>query len=226
MPCPRRGAGLALAIADKLDTLVGIFAIGQKPTGTQGSVRAAPLRARRAAHPDRDRHRARPARADPHRARLDRRGPRQARRQGARPDNLADDIYDYMMERLRAWYLEGGGGVTTEMFDAVLDTRPASPLDFDDRLRALAAFLALPDAASLTAANKRIANILQEGGRAAEPARRSRAPHRSERAPARDRDSSRSGSDVERLVTARRYAEALDAARSLARPASTHSSIT
>jgi glycyl-tRNA synthetase beta chain len=54
------------------------------------------------------------------------------------------------------------------MFDAVLATRPASPLDFDSRLRALAGFLRLPDALSLAAANKRIANILRK---ATEPVR-------------------------------------------------------
>lgn len=50
------------------------------------------------------------------------------------------------------------------MFDAVLDRRPRSPLDFDARLRALGAFLQLPDAAALTGANKRIANILRKAG--------------------------------------------------------------
>ena len=48
------------------------------------------------------------------------------------------------------------------MFDAVLATRPASALDFDARLRALVQFLQLPDAASLAAANKRIANLLKK----------------------------------------------------------------
>ena len=69
-----------------------------------------------------------------------------------------------MFDRLRAYYLEGnpGFGVTAEMFDAVLATRPASPLDFDARLRALGEFLRLPDAASLASANKRIANILRK----------------------------------------------------------------
>jgi len=50
------------------------------------------------------------------------------------------------------------------MFDAVLATKPVSPLDFDSRLRALVAFLSLPEAASLTSANKRIANILRKAG--------------------------------------------------------------
>ncbi|MBM2854896.1 MAG: glycyl-tRNA synthetase beta chain [Steroidobacteraceae bacterium] len=79
-------------------------------------------------------------------------------------DSVVDEVYGFMMERLRAWYLEGTAGITTEMFDAVLDLRPVSPLDFDDRLRALVAFLALPEAASLTAANKRIGNILRKSG--------------------------------------------------------------
>jgi glycyl-tRNA synthetase beta chain len=48
------------------------------------------------------------------------------------------------------------------MFDAVLATQPRSPLDFDARLRALSAFLEMPEATSLTAANKRIANILRK----------------------------------------------------------------
>jgi glycyl-tRNA synthetase beta chain len=53
------------------------------------------------------------------------------------------------------------------MFDAVLATRPASPLDFDTRLHALSIFLTLPEAASLTAANKRVANILRKAGESA-----------------------------------------------------------
>ena len=52
--------------------------------------------------------------------------------------------------------------MTTEAFDAVLATRPRSPLDVDARLRALLGFLQLPEAASLTAANKRIANLLKK----------------------------------------------------------------
>ncbi len=77
------------------------------------------------------------------------------------------------MERLRAYYLEratvgtaglatGGATITTEMFDAALATKPSSPVDFDARLKALSAFLELPESASLTAANKRIANILRK----------------------------------------------------------------
>src|SRR6202030_2572306 len=88
----------------------------------------------------------------------------------ATADAVAAEVYDFLMERLRAYYLEGAGAaalpgraaVTTEMFDAVLAARPASPLDFDARLKALSTFLELPESASLTAANKRIANILRK----------------------------------------------------------------
>jgi glycyl-tRNA synthetase beta chain len=81
-------------------------------------------------------------------------------------------VYDFIMERLRAYYLErptnAAAGTalvfTTEMFDAVLATKPGSPLDFDARLKALRAFLDLPEATSLAAANKRIANILRKAG--------------------------------------------------------------
>jgi glycyl-tRNA synthetase beta chain len=83
--------------------------------------------------------------------------------------SVSAEIYEYMMERLRAYYLErpaipGAGAMTTEMFDAVLAARPPSPVDFDARLKALATFLELPEAGSLTAANKRIANILRKSG--------------------------------------------------------------
>ena len=170
-PLPATGPGLALAVADKLDTLVGIFAIGQKPTGAKdpfGLRRSAlgvlrilietgvGLDLRELIRTALDFVGADLARAS-------------ARQCVVPAHRRCDDIYDYMMERLRAWYVEGRAGITTEMFDAVLDTRPASPLDFDDRLRALAAFLNLPEAASLTAANKRISNILRKAGEQPNP---------------------------------------------------------
>jgi len=80
------------------------------------------------------------------------------------------------MERLRAYYLErttAAGGApmfTTEMFDAVLANKPGSPLDFDARLKALRAFLDLPESTSLAAANKRITNILRKSGESSDGA--------------------------------------------------------
>ena len=191
---PATGVGLALAIGDKLDTLAGIFAIGEKPSGTKdpfGLRRAAlgvqriliekrldlDLRAfleRAVAGVRTDIERLRNAGAASAGAAS------AAAATAAAPGSfsaeaLVAEIYDFLMERLRAYYLEGAGAapvagraaVTTEMFDAVLATRPASSLDFDARLKALSTFLGLPEAGSLTAANKRIGNILRKAN--AEP---------------------------------------------------------
>ena len=210
---PATGAGLALAVADKLDTLVGIFAIGQKPTGTKDpyGLRRSALGVLRILIETGIALDLR----ELIRSALDSVAADLARLGGKPPaDGLADEIYDYMMERLRAWYLEAGGSITTEMFDAVLDTRPASPLDFDNRLRALAGFLQLPDAAGLTAANKRIANILRKAGEQPSPRVDPGLltdPH--ERQLATEVEALRV--DVERLVTARRYADALTRLASL-----------
>ncbi len=171
---PLTATGTLLAVADKLDTLAGIFAIGEKPTGTKDpfGLRRAAIGLTRILLEKRlevdlaglARQAVRLAQADIERIAVS----------SARPapaiviDAVAADLHDYMLERLRAHYLEGSSGaapaVTTEMFDAVLATRPVSPLDFDARLKALSGFLGVPEAASLTAANKRVANILRKAG--------------------------------------------------------------
>ncbi len=179
---PQSRPGIAVAIADKLDTLAGIFALGERPTGNKDpfGLRRAALGIQRiliekqleldlkrlidlavaGVRADIDRLRAQAA-------------PQAAPKAHVGADVVAGWIYDFLMERLRAYYLErasaapGRVAVTTEMFDAVLAARPASPLDFDARLKALSAFLDLPEAGSLTAANKRIANILKKAPAAA-----------------------------------------------------------
>jgi glycyl-tRNA synthetase beta chain len=188
---PDTRTGIALAIADKLDTLAGIFAIGEKPTGTKDpfGLRRAALgiqriliektleldlkscidRALAAVHADIDRVRSQGTAAAPASATPGGPAPVHPIR-AAISASTAADIYDFLMERLRAYYLERTGAppppghatVTTEMFDAVLATRPASPLDFDARLKALSVFMELPESVALTAANKRIANILRK----------------------------------------------------------------
>jgi glycyl-tRNA synthetase beta chain len=160
---PRTASGIAVSIADKLDTLAGIFAIGQKPSGTRDpfGLRRAAIGVLRILIEGR--------------LELDLRGliERAVALQPVTAPGAIDEIYDYMLERLRAYFLEGAGAaaasaaISTEMFDAVLATKPRSPLDFAQRLQALAAFLELPEAASLTAANKRIANILRKAQGAA-----------------------------------------------------------
>jgi glycyl-tRNA synthetase beta chain len=177
---PSTRTGLALAIADKLDTLAGIFAIGEKPSGTKDpfGLRRAALGVQRILIEKRldldlKEYLARAVsgvRADIERIRSQPGAASAAGASAPGADSIANDIYDFLMERLRAYYLEGGAdaaspgraAVTTEMFDAVLAGRPASPLDFDARLLALSTFLELPEAGSLTAANKRIANILRK----------------------------------------------------------------
>jgi glycyl-tRNA synthetase beta chain len=178
---PQTPAGLAVAIADKLDTLAGIFAIGEKPTGTKD-----PFGLRRAAigllriliekRLNLDLRKligvaSQNVRADVERIRNDRTAGAGAATGGAAAPTRApadEQVYDFVMERLRAYYLErptsGAPTFTTEMFDAVLATKPGSPLDFDARLAALRAFLDMPEASSLAAANKRIANILRKAG--------------------------------------------------------------
>jgi len=151
---PETRAGIALSMADKLDTITGIFAIGQKPTGTRD-----PFGLRRAA-------------LGILRTTLERsldvdvldlvRYALEVQPVSSGPD-VAGEVWTYLMERLRSACLEDTTrGVTTEMFDAVIAGQPGSPADIERRLDALRDFLALPEAQSLASANKRIANILRK----------------------------------------------------------------
>jgi len=149
---PATKTGQALALADKIDTLVGIFAIEQRPTGAKdpfGLRRAALgiLRILLESHLDLD---------------LCQLLEESAAVQPVRRAAVADEVYDFIAERLRGLLLERTDGTSAEMIDAVLANRPPSPLDAEARLQALKEFLLLPDAAVLTALNKRIANILRK----------------------------------------------------------------
>lgn len=153
---PQTRTGIALALADKLDTLAGIFAIGQKPSGTRD-----PFGLRRAA-------------LGVLRTILERQLDVDLRQLvesavAAQPvekkPEVVEEVWTYIVERLRSSYLESDDGtrtVTTEMFDAVVASRTQSVLDMDLRLRALERFLKMSEAESLAAANKRIVNILRK----------------------------------------------------------------
>jgi glycyl-tRNA synthetase beta chain len=148
---PSTKIGQALSLADKIDTLVGIFAIEQRPTGTKdpfGLRRAALgiLRILLEGRLDLDL-------LDVLNA--------AAAAQPVQRAGVADEVYDFIAERLRGLLLEQAG-TTTEMLDAVLANRPRSPLDAVIRLAALKEFLLLPDAVVLAGINKRIANILKK----------------------------------------------------------------
>jgi glycyl-tRNA synthetase beta chain len=75
---------------------------------------------------------------------------------------VATEVNEFFIDRLRGLLLERADGTTAEMVDAVLAAGPRSPLDVQTRLEALKGFLLLPDAAVLTAINKRIVNILRK----------------------------------------------------------------
>jgi len=157
---PMTTTGIVLALADKIDTIAGVFAIDQKPTGAKD-----PFGVRRAAIGILRIVIERTLLID-----LNALIEYALKLQPVAANEMtAREIYDYIMERLRAYYLEDSKELafTAEMFDAVLANRPAAPLDFDRRLYALKDFLLLPDAQSLAAANKRIGNMLRKSGEAA-----------------------------------------------------------
>jgi glycyl-tRNA synthetase beta chain len=149
---PQTEVGAALAIADRLDTLVGIFGIGQPPTGSKD-----PFALRRAA-------------LGVLRIIVERELPLDlqplleaaaaAHRNLPRGASVVADVRDYMLERFRAWYADAG--LRVECVMAVQARGVTAPLDVDRRVRAVSAFSALPEAATLAAANKRVANILQK----------------------------------------------------------------
>lgn len=149
---PQTGVGQCLAIADRLDTLVGIFAIGQRPTGMKdpfGLRRAAlgvlRIIIERGLELDLEYLLHKAARDFP---------------QILRAPEVVPEVFDYVMERLRAYYLDRG--VAADVFEAVLATRPLHPRDFDRRINAVVRFRSLPEAASLSLTNKRIRNILRQ----------------------------------------------------------------
>ncbi len=158
-----------LAIAERLDTLAGIFAVGMKPSGNKD-----PFALRRAAlglgrtliegNLDLDLEAllreaiellppiAPPKRKDS----APEKSPAEAKR------ILTQELLDFVFERLRGYYTEKNIG--SDQFDAVRAVEPETLTDFDARIRAVADFASLPDATALAAANKRIGNILRQAG--------------------------------------------------------------
>ena len=154
---PASLGGQVLAVADKLDTLAGVFLLGKKPTGNRD-----PFGLRRAALGvvriliekglDIDFSAAVIAAATQQPVSSD---DRKANR---------ELMYEFIIDRLRGYFLDGAEGISADMFDAVRVRRPSSLVDFHDRLSAVADFMTLEPAISLAAANKRTANILRKSG--------------------------------------------------------------
>lgn len=147
---PQSLVACSLAIADKMDTLAGIFGIGQHPKGDKD-----PFALRRAA-------------LGVLRIIVEKNLPldlqtlteEAVRLYGSKLTNakVVDDVVEFMLGRFRAWYQEEGHAVDT--IQAVLARRPTKPADFDARVKAVSHFRTLDEAAALAAANKRVSNIL------------------------------------------------------------------
>ncbi len=158
---PTTSDGRMLAVADRIDSLAGIFSIGKKPSGTRD-----PFGLRRAAlaviriiiecglDVDLKALITEAVSAQPP-------GKTEAR-------ELCDELYAFITDRLRRYLLDRDTRLATETFDAVLLRQPSSLVDFERRVQAVQAFLELDAAASLAAANKRIANILRQAGETAQ----------------------------------------------------------
>lgn len=147
---PESDVGAILAIADKLDTMVGMFGIEQPPTGSKDpfALRRAALGILRIAV----------ERSMP----LDLSKSIQTSISSYTNANLApstaQEVFDFILERFKAWYLEEGIGHGE--FQSVFVLKPTKPLDFHRRVQAVQQFARLPEAANLAAANKRVSNIL------------------------------------------------------------------
>ena len=147
---PKSLVASAVALADKFDTLTGIFGIGQAPKGS-----ADPFALRRAA-------------LGALRIIVEKNLPLDLEDLVKKytaifgdkltNSNVVADVVDFMLGRFRAWYQDEG--IAVDVIQAVLARRPTRPADFDARVRAVSHFRTLDSAEALAAANKRVANIL------------------------------------------------------------------
>ncbi|MQX52162.1 glycine--tRNA ligase subunit beta [Alcanivorax sediminis] len=148
---PQSKTGMAVSLADKIDTLVGIFGIGQKPSGTKDpyALRRATLGVLRIIIEN--------GLAVDLRDLLD----QAAQQLGDRIDAAqVDEAFDFIKGRYRAMYQEQGIATPVILSVLAIDDACRKPLDFDRRVKAVAAFQQRDEAAALAAANKRVSNIL------------------------------------------------------------------
>jgi glycyl-tRNA synthetase beta chain len=177
--------GKVLAIAERLDTLAGGFAAGLKPTGNKDpfalrrnalglartiiesgfdldlrnfislarsyALTAAATSSEKAVSE---------AKSDKDRDAAQKQLTEFAAKRDGDPTEGIEEIYDFILDRLKGYYADKG--VPTTQFNAVAELKPASLYDFDRRIEAIGTFAALPEAAALAAANKRIGNILKK----------------------------------------------------------------
>ncbi|GIU52959.1 glycine--tRNA ligase subunit beta [Shewanella sp. KT0246] len=147
---PTAPISICVALAEKLDTLVGIFGIGQAPKGA-----ADPFALRRAA-------------IGILRLCLENNLPldlvdliakaKELHGENLTNENVSEQVLEFFMGRFRSWYQDQGVGV--DVILAVLARKPTAPADFESRIKAVAHFRTLEQASALAAANKRVSNIL------------------------------------------------------------------
>ncbi|WP_017429121.1 glycine--tRNA ligase subunit beta [Vreelandella jeotgali] len=204
---PQTATGKAVALADRLDTLTGIFGIGQRPTGAKD-----PFALRRASiavinilvkgELDLDLRELLTLAAEQH-------------TDLPRAETVVDDVLTYTLDRFRAWGQDDG--ISAEMYLSVRKRPVTRPLDFARRLYAVKTFAQRDEAAALAAANKRVSNILAKqnhdgstdvnADRLSEPAEKALFEALSERR-----------KSVAPLLADDRYTETLDALATLRKP--------
>ena len=147
---PQTKTGIVLALAERIDTIVGLFGIGQPPTGSKD-----PYALRRAALGVLRIIVEKTLALD-----LSECVANAISQYGKLPEqeNLEAKVLDFIFERFRAWYSDEG--VSANIFQAVDAVRSSSPLDFDLRIKAVQEFVSLKEAEALSIANKRVSNIL------------------------------------------------------------------
>jgi len=150
---PSTEVGTTLALADKLDTLVGIFSIGQQPSGSRDpfALRRASLGVLRIIierRIDLDLNKAILIAAS------------QFNLKEETLETIRLQVLTYILDRFKSWYKEEG--LKAEVFLSVASLNLSNPLDIDARVKAISAFSKLPEAQDLAAANKRVTNLLSK----------------------------------------------------------------
>lgn len=149
---PTTGEACAVAIADRLDTMTGIFGIGQEPTGSKD-----PFALRRAAISIIQIILKNNLRIDLEQLVNSAVNQHKSLKQ---PEETADKVCNYIFDRFTALYQEQG--VKTEIIQAVRSVGKLDVLDFNARITAVSAFVKQPESDALAAANKRVGNILEK----------------------------------------------------------------
>lgn len=149
---PETRTGIVVSLAEKLETIVSIFAIGEIPTGDKDpfGLRRLALGALRILKERQLKVQLRTALEIAHN-----RLPEQTQN-----SEILDTVYEFIIERLRGLYLEQG--IDSSVFNAVNKVNPSTIGDFDRRINAVSIFKGIPEAESLAEANKRIRNILRK----------------------------------------------------------------